>query len=65
MNHNSQDTEDSLQAEMRRKIDVGLEQLDRGESIAAVDVFRELRKRNMRYYRAHDIPKSRSDSDTQ
>lgn len=35
-----------LLADLRQKIDVSIEQLDRGESISADEVFRGLRERN-------------------
>lgn len=37
---------ESLASELRKKIAVGLEQLDRGESVASAEVFAELRQRN-------------------
>ena len=40
----------ALIADLRQKIDVGIEQLDRGEFIPADEVFRGLRERNARIH---------------
>jgi antitoxin ParD1/3/4 len=37
---------EELVSELRKKVAVGLEQLDRGESIDSAEVFAELRRRN-------------------
>ena len=64
MNHDSSDSAKEFLAEVRQKIDVAIEQLERGESIPAAEVFRELRQRNGRRSRAKHLPKLRSDSDS-
>jgi antitoxin ParD1/3/4 len=37
---------EELVSELRKKINVGLEQLDRGEAVASTEVFAELHRRN-------------------
>ncbi|WP_428308684.1 type II toxin-antitoxin system ParD family antitoxin [Lacipirellula sp.] len=38
-----------LVSDLRQKVAVGLEQIDRGETVAAHDVFEELRRRNAQH----------------
>ena len=40
---------ETLVSNLRQKIAVGLEQLDRGEAVGADEVFDELRRRNAQY----------------